>query len=248
MIVEYHRPTTILQALELLSRKNPRSLPLGGGSTLSRDKGEDFAVVDLQALGLDRISVNSGFLEVGAAARIQQIVDNSNVPAWLKTACIRETSRNLREMSTIAGFLMCATGRSPLAIALLAADLHAEVLPNNEELSYLQLLSTRAAIQQPWLISRVRIDLMVDLKIEFVARSPNDLPALGIAFAKWPNGRIRVSVGGFGDNPVLAYDGTQPSAVIQAVESCLRGSADPWASEEYRQSIALAIVQRLMAD
>lgn len=117
-----------------------------------------------------------------------------------------------------------------------------------EELSYLQILSARAAIQQPWLISRVGIDLTADLKYEFVARSPNDTPVLGIALAKWPNSRIRVSVGGFGGNPVLAYDGTETAAVQDAVQSCLKGSIDPWASEEYRQSIAPAIVQRLMAD
>ncbi len=36
MIIEYHRPETLEQALALLSRKNPPTLPLGGGSYLSR--------------------------------------------------------------------------------------------------------------------------------------------------------------------------------------------------------------------
>jgi CO/xanthine dehydrogenase FAD-binding subunit len=214
---------------------------------LSRKEGNDFAVVDLQALSLDKIRVNSEILEIGATTRIQQIVDDMNAPAWLRIACVRETSRNLREMGTIAGFLVCATGRSPLAIALLAADLHATVLPGYEELSLSQILSMRAAKQQPWLISKVEIDLAAHLKFEFVARSPADLPALGIAIATWPTGRIRVSVGGFGSSPLLAYDGDDQNTVIQAVERALIGATDQWASEEYRQSIAPAIVQRLLA-
>jgi len=247
MIVEYQRPATISKALDLLARKSPRSLPLGGGSTLSREIRDDIAVVDLQALNLDTIRVNSDILELGAATRIQQIIDDSIVPAWLKIACNREMSRNLREMSTIAGFLMCATGRSPLAIALLAADLHARVLPGNEELSLLNILSIRANIQQPWLISEVSLDGALQLKFDFIARSPEDLPVLGIAIAKWPNGRFRASVGGFGDNPLLAYDGNNPKAIIDAVAAALRGSNDQWASEEYRQAIAPVVVQRLLA-
>lgn len=248
MIVEYHRPATISKALELLARKSPRSLPLGGGSVLSRETRGDIAVVDLQALGMDTIRVNSEILEVGAATRIQQIMDDSNVPSWLKIACNREMSRNLRGMSTIAGFLMCATGRSPLAIALLAADLHARVLPGNEELSFLNILSVRANIQQPWLISDVTLDGMLQLKFDFIARSPADLPVLGIAIAKWPNGRIRASVGGFGDYPLLAYDGVNPTAIKAAVAAILTGSKDEWASEEYRQAIAPAVIQRLLAE
>ncbi|HWQ03888.1 MAG TPA: FAD binding domain-containing protein [Longilinea sp.] len=248
MIVEYHRPATISQALELLSRKDPKSLPLGGGSTLSRDKRSDFAVVDLQALGLDTIQVNSEFVEIGATARIQGIVEDTNSPLWLKVACNREMGRNMREMSTIAGFVMGATGRSPLAIALLAADLQVSVLPTNDKLTFLQVLSERANIQQPWVISQVMVDRTVNLKYEFIARSPEDLPVIGIALAKWPTGRIRASVGGFGNSPSLAYDGNNPAAVTQAVETTLIGSGDRWASEEYRQSIAPAIVQRLLAD
>lgn len=35
MILEYHRPKTIDEALALLERDNPRTVPLGGGTTLS---------------------------------------------------------------------------------------------------------------------------------------------------------------------------------------------------------------------
>lgn len=246
MIVEYHRPSTIAQALELLSRPTPITYPLGGGSELSRKKDEDFAVVDLQNLGLDGIRLQDGQLIIGATARVQDLIENTNSPLWLKTACRREMSRNLRQMSTIAGFLLCANGRSPLAIALLAADIHADVLPVDEILSYPQILAVRETIRQPWLISQVRLDTDSELKFEFVARSPADLPVLGIAVAKWPSGRVRVSVGGFGMAPVLAYDGNAGGDLHSALAGALQNSGDDWASAEYRQSVAPAILDRLL--
>ncbi len=246
MIVEYHRPSTIAQALELLSRSNPTTYPLGGGSVISRKKDEDFAVVDLQSLKLDAIQPQAGQLTIGASARIQDLTENEHSPAWLKNVCRREMGRNLRQMGTIAGFLMCANGRSSLAITLLAADVQAIVLPANSPLSFQQILTVRENVRQPWLISQVVLDTNCAVKFEFVARSPADLPVLGIATAKWPSGRTRVVVGGFGPAPQLAYDGNAEVDISRAVESLLQDSDDEWASAEYRRSVAPAVVNRLL--
>jgi CO/xanthine dehydrogenase FAD-binding subunit len=48
MIVEYHRPESIDAALSLLNRNDPITVPLGGGTVLSRRITSDCAVVDLQ--------------------------------------------------------------------------------------------------------------------------------------------------------------------------------------------------------
>lgn len=245
MIIEYHRPSSIDQALEILSRPQPKSLPLGGGSVLSHKKDEDFAVVDLQALGLDTLQITASQILIGATARLQALVDHADTPAWLKNACLREAGRNLREMSTIAGALICSNGRSPLAMALLAADVSALTLPAEKWISYQQLLLTRAGIEQPWLISRVLVDATPEVACEFVARSPRDLPILGIAVAKWPSGVMRVVVGGFGPAPLLAYLGKDVREVETAVVTALKNSDDEWASAEYRQSIAPAVLKRL---
>src|SRR3990172_1935351 len=61
MITEYHRPTTLDEALTFLSQ--PDTLPLGGGTLLSHTSTslsaspapDPVSVVDLQALGLNRI-------------------------------------------------------------------------------------------------------------------------------------------------------------------------------------------------
>lgn len=246
MIIEYNRPLTIDQALDLLSRPQPKSLPLGGGSVLSRKKDADFAVVDLQALGLDAIQTQEGQLIIGATARLQAIIDHADTPAWLKKVCLRETGRNLREMSTIAGALMCSDGRSPLATALLAADVYVTAEPAAKSVSYQQLLPMREGIQQPWLITRLGVGLSLDVACDFIARSPQDLPVLGMAVAKWPSGLLRVTVGGFGAAPLLVYAGHDAREAEAAVVAALKDSDDQWASAEYRQSIAPALLKRLL--
>lgn len=246
MIVEYHRPSTIAQALELLSRLDPKTYPLGGGSWLSRQKGEDFAVVDTQKLDLDEIEVQSDRLILGAAVRLQKLVEALNAPTWLKSVCLRETGRNLREMSTLAGTLIGANGRSPLAIAMLAADSQVLALPGDDEIPFERFLSIRKQARQPWLITRFTLDPIVDVKAEFIARSPVDIPIVGIAVARWSTGRICVAVGGFGDAPVLAYDGYEPNAAVAAVESTFAGSDDEWASADYRKAAAVTVAARLV--
>ena len=52
MITIYHRPQTLEEALRLISRPSPRTVPLGGGTLLSHGATEALEVVDLQALGL----------------------------------------------------------------------------------------------------------------------------------------------------------------------------------------------------
>jgi hypothetical protein len=56
MIIEYHRPETIEAALALLARKEPRTVPLGGGSVLNQPSDIPVAVVDVQSLGLNQIA------------------------------------------------------------------------------------------------------------------------------------------------------------------------------------------------
>ena len=48
MITAYHRPGSLDEALKLLSRRSPVTVPLGGGTVLSHQRGEGIEVVDLQ--------------------------------------------------------------------------------------------------------------------------------------------------------------------------------------------------------
>jgi len=246
MIIEYHRPQTMDQALQLLARPNPRTYPLGGGSWLSRKRDEDFAVIDLQSLGLDEVQAEGGWLSLGATARLQKLVEVQATPAWLKEVCTRETRRNLREMSSIAGTLVGADGRSPIAMAMLAANASIQTLPGGAEMSAQDFFASRKSAGSLRLITRVRLDLIAEVKCEFVARSPVDTPVMGVALAVWPEKRMRIVVGGFGDAPMLAYEGVDTSQAKAALHTALQASGDAWASADYRQAAALAILERLL--
>lgn len=246
MIIEYHRPQTLDQALQLLARPTPRSYPLGGGSWLSRKRDEDFAVVDLQSLGLDKVDAEAGWLSLGATARLQKLVEVQATPNWLKAACTRETSRNLREMSTIAGVLMGADGRSPIAMAMLAANVSIRTMPGDVEISVQDFFASRKSARNPSLITQIRLDQSAEVQCEFVARSPLDTPVIGVALAVWPGKRMRIAVGGFGEAPVLAYEGGETGQAKAAIYAALQASGDAWASADYRQAAALAMIDRLL--
>ena len=79
MIIEYHRPNKLDEALKLLERKQPVTVPLGGGTVLNAPSEEQVAVVDLQDLGLGGIDKAGSTLKVGAAAHRNH--------CWIRLSC-----------------------------------------------------------------------------------------------------------------------------------------------------------------
>ncbi|MEJ5313898.1 xanthine dehydrogenase family protein subunit M [Anaerolinea thermophila] len=246
MIIEYHRPDTLDQALALLSRQNPPTLPLGGGSYLSRHTREDVAVVDLQKLGLDFIESTEKGLSIGATTRLQTLVEHPEIPQWLKQAAHRETSANLRRMQSLAGTLVTCNGRSILGTVLLAADARLYWLPQGEEKSLGDYFALRLHWNQGLLIRSISIPTKVKVASDWVARTPKDLPVLVVAVAQWPSKRTRVVVGGFGNTPLLVLDGPEPGGVDVALKSVLKQSTDEWASSEYRMDVGEKLLKRLL--
>ena len=77
MILEYYRPETLEEALSLLSQTSPKTVPLGGGTVVNAPSAEDYAVVDLQGLGWDKIEQKGRDLQIGATASCN--------PCWKRT-------------------------------------------------------------------------------------------------------------------------------------------------------------------
>ncbi len=246
MIIEYHRPETLEQALALLSHQNPPTLPLGGGSYLSRHTSDDVAVVDLQKLGLDFIDGTENGLSIGATTRLQTLVEHPAIPQWLKQSANRETSANLRRMQSLAGSLVTCDGRSVLGTVLLASDARLYWLPQREEKSLGDYFALRSHWNQGLLIRSITIPTKVKVAVDWVARTPRDLPVLVVAVAQWQSKRTRVAVGGFGNVPLLVLDGPEPGGVDVALKSVLKQSADEWASSEYRMDVGEKLVKRLL--
>jgi len=243
MITQYHRPTTLEEAFELLSQ--PNTYALGGGTLLTKKKDESFAVVDLQALGLNQIHKVGDKLEIGATATLSQLLESPHTPLALVESLRIETPLNLRNMGTVAGTLVTCDGRSPFAAAMLALDAKLTIHGPMPEIHSLgNFLPLRASLIHGKLITKIEIPLSVKFAFESVARTPLDRPIVCAALAQWPSGRTRLALGGWGAAPQLAMDGNEPGGVESAAHNAATGAGDGWATAEYRQEIAGILAKR----
>ena len=254
MIIEYHRPETLQAALTLLARREPVTVPLAGGTALDRSTPQPLAVVDLQALGLNTIRQRGNFLDLGAMVTLQNLLDHVQSPdftapglaAALGRAIEHEATYNLRQAATVAGMIVAAGGRSPLATALLALDAALNIAPGDESIGLGDLLPVRAERLRGKLITLVTLPSNLRLAYEFVARTPADQPIVCAAAAAWPSGRVRLALGGFGRAPTLAFDGTEAAGIEIAARSAYSQAQDEWASAEYRSEIASVLAKRCL--
>jgi len=249
MIIDYRRPSTLEEALLLLSTKEIKTVPLGGGTALNRPSTERFVAVDLQALGLNVFEKRGSILTLGATVTLQSLLDSGEIPPALQDAIRQEAGYNLRQAATVAGTLVAADGRSPFTTVLLALDTTLEiqsVSAGTERLSLGDFLPLRGERMAGRLITSLLLPLNARLGYEVVARTPVDLPIVCAALAQWPSGRTRLVLGGFGGAPVLALDGPEPGGLEQAARDAYSRAGDEWASAEYRQAMAAMLARRCL--
>jgi CO/xanthine dehydrogenase FAD-binding subunit len=251
VIVEYHRPQTLEEALQLLSRPSPRTVPLGGGTVVSRPGQEDLAVVDLQALGLNQIQSRGDVLEIGASTTLQDLLDRGaqhGAAFWpdLQKTLELEEAYNLRHTVTLAGKLVSSTGRSGLTAALLALDAQLALLPDDQKISLGDLLPLRQEKLPGRLITAVSLPLKARLAYEYIARTPADWPVVCAAVARWPSGRTRVALAGYGTAPFLAMDGPEAAGAETAAREAFSNAGDAWADAAYRAEMAELLTRRAL--
>ncbi len=241
MITAYHRPASLEEAQALLAQPNAR--PLGGGTVLSRWRGEPIVVVDLQSLGWNRIEQRGNELDVGATVTLQQLLESEFCPDALKKALYLEAPLNLRHAATVAGTLVSSDGKSPFVTALLALDVKL-ILADQQEtvLPIGEFLPFRPRV----LIRRIVLPLQAHFAFEYVARTPSDIPLLCVAMARWKTGRTRVAVGGWGPAPALAMDGPESHGYEAAVRNACYDSSDYRASADYRKEVAGILARRCL--
>lgn len=247
-ITAYYRPKTIEEALDLLSDGQGKAIPLGGGTSIARIKSQDVAVVDLQALGLDQIETQGHLLKVGGAATLHALGSHPALSQDLRKAIDLETNYNLRQRATVAGSSVTGGGRSTFLTALLALDAKLSWLPGEVEQGLGEFLLTRSDRWPGKIITSISLPLKVHLRFTSVGRSPADLPIICVGLATWPSGRLRITLGGFGPYPILALDAPEAGGAEAAVRDALSRSSDAWASAEYRQEVASALVRRMLAE
>lgn len=243
MITTYHRPKTLDEALALLTQ--PNTLPLGGGTLLSKGTVDSVAVVDLQLLKLDAITKKGNDLEIGATCTLQTLLESEHCPEALKTALKLEAPLNIRNSATVAGTIVSSDGRSPFVTALLACDLRLETRDSKQ--SQVSSLGEYLLTRQKGLITSITLPLNVKTAFEYVSKTPADKPIVCASMTQWKSGRTRLTLGGYGQNPLLAMDGTESNGVEEAARNAYHEANDEWASAQYRAEMAAILSKRCLA-
>ena len=242
MISTYHRPQTLDEALTLLTQ--PNTVPLGGGTLLSKPTTDSVAVVDLQRLGLDSLRVNGNELVIGATCTLQSLLESEHSSAALKSALKFEAPLNIRNTATVAGTLIASDGRSTFAAMLLAMDAKIELIENRQPkiVSCGEFILTRPN----GLITSITISLNTKSAFEFVSKTPADKPIVGAAVVQWNSGRTRLVLSGYGKTPLLAMDGTEADGIQEAAKNAYHEAHDEWTSAEYRIDVAAVLAKRAL--
>ena len=246
MITTYHRPQTLEEAMTLLTQ--PNTVPLGGGTLLSQPTIDSVQAVDLQALGLDLLTKKGNDLEIGATCTLQSLLENENCPETLKTAIKLEAPINIRNSATVAGTLVVSDGRSPFATALLAMDTKIEkaIFDNSKIEFQISNIGEYLPLRPINLITKIILPLNINFAFEFVSRTPADKPIICAALTQWSSGRTRLALGGYGNSPMLAMDGTESEGIESAARNAYHEANDEWASAEYRMDVAAVLAKRCM--
>jgi len=250
MIIEYHRPKSIKDAILLLSRADPCTIVLGGGLYINEVVQEPIAVVDIQDLSLTGIENIGNTFRLGAAVKLQSLLDTDQLPPALVEAILHQETYNRRQVATLAGSLVAADGRSAIASVFLALDAELELVGSSSQKAEKHRLGDFLSVREEKLKGKVitacTIPANTNTAYHYVARSPADLPIIAAAVTQWPSGRTRVVLAGFGTQPVMVLDGTDSSGAELAARDAYSTAEDQWASADYRADTAVVLVRRCL--
>lgn len=250
--LEYLRPTTMEEAVDLLEK----GIPFAGGTELTPLRKKLKAVIDLTELGLDHIRISDHSIEIGSTTKLQAILEDHNLPKVLGVVCQIEAGWNLRNMATLGGAIKVSDGRSPLLAVLLALDVTVHYEPESKAMRLDEFLNVR---DQPLIIRKVEFEKPKALLYEQVARAPRDFPLVCAAVSTEDGAegeeRVGIALGGYGDRPLrlsenemIGQQGVDLEKAGRIACQAFAEAEDAWAGAEYRSHVAGVLVKRLLAE
>jgi len=148
----------------------PKAVPFAGGTALIRKQGKRILELPSIILSLDqieemsRINRSERYMEIGAMAKLSQIIDlGKSVPIVLRYCLENIAGPQLRNMATIGGNLCFYGGRLDSSAALMALDAQCELrnAQSSRWISASRFFSTagQTALKPQELLTRIRVPL-----------------------------------------------------------------------------------------
>ncbi len=269
---EYHRPSSLEEAVALLRRSDRVTRPIGGGTTLAGSWRPGLeALVDLGRLSLSYVEAEEADLRIGATTILQDLVEHPDLADFASGVLVQAAraaeARNLRNAATVGGSVATSTSQDPFLVALLALDAsltvyapEARQVPLNGFVGYRDKLLADGA-----LITQISLPLLLGpLGAAYVAvgRTPGDKPIVcAVARMELAEGiasNVRLALGGVDRLPLRATEAERllerKALTDEQIGSAAEGAAqklDPPSdfrgSAEYRREMARVLARRALA-
>ena len=239
-ISQYHRPSTLDEAVGLLGRGDVNTLVIGGGTVVTASSlMVPTEVVDLQAAVSGIIERVGDRFVMGGMARLQDVIEHPAAPALIAEVAKREGPNTFRNAATIGGAVAVADFESELVAGLLV---HEAVVSTSGpggkvDQPIAALLSDRSLLDGV-IITSVSVAMEGAGASARTGRTPADTSIVAAVARRGPSGLL-LALTGVAATPVLV-DPDDLSSLDPPPD--FRGSA------AYRRRLAEILTSRVLAE
>lgn len=239
MITQYHRPSSLDEALELLSQSD--TFPLGGGTSLtSADNKGSVAVVDLQSIGLGGIDSDGATLTIGATCALQDLVESADIPPLVRDLAHREAPNTIRNAATLGGTIATADPESELLAGLLVFDTTVFVTrTGGTDTVPLENMLQDLTMLEGAIITAVSLEVTGTAVAHRTARTPADRPIVAVVGRRTTSGETLIAGTGLTQ---------RPSRIDPNRLDSLEPPPDFRGSSGYRSRLAAVLTARVIED
>lgn len=255
----YHRPESLADALALLS-ENPDAKVIAGGQSLAPMMNMRLVapaeLIDLNAIaGMDAISEQGNFLEIGAMARHHAVANSSLV----KTRCplLAEAAGTIghyaiRSRGTLGGSLAHAdpAAQLPLVAATLSAEIAVAGRRGERRIAardfFVSLMTTALAPDEIIVAARFPKAAPGERHayVQFSRRS-GDFAIVAVACVLFDK-KLRIGIGGAEDKPLVFDDfrSIDPVSVAKSVRDAVNPAENPRVPAVFRKELVEVLTRR----
>jgi xanthine dehydrogenase iron-sulfur cluster and FAD-binding subunit A len=248
MIIEYYRPENKGEAVTLLSRKSPKTYPLGGGTILSQMRfGEEIAVVDLQSLGMRELEIIDHTLRIGANNTLQNLLESVLIPQALKDSIELECNFNLRQAATVGGAVASVSGKSPFNAMLLSLKAEVTWEPGGKALM-LSEIHADTVMKSQGFISSISLPAVIRTAFQSISRTPKSEPLFCLCGTRDLKGITRITMTNpDADLPLLIFSGIIENQNETAISLSTQWKNDRDIYPDFKKSVLLELIDRIYA-